>query len=251
MVDSPTPRTKAFISYSHADKKFLDELHTQLAPFVREQHVDVWDDTRIQYSALWREEIRQAIASAKVAVLLVSAKFLASEFIADHELPPLLEAARHEGLLIFQVILSHSAFFLQSELSQYQALNRPEKPLNKMPLWRREQIWAELAAHIAAALNHEPAVQTPALISSEPAVVAADVPWVRNCLSDLTREELRHLVTYLTREPPDKHVANSRAALREEIRKIVGSDANSVNKVRQFAEAFELANVLACLSDEH
>lgn len=53
----------------------------------------------------WREEIRTAIHSARVAVLLVSIDFLNSRFIADDELPPLLLAAKEEDVLILQVFV--------------------------------------------------------------------------------------------------------------------------------------------------
>src|SRR5262245_44984991 len=86
-------RTKAFISYSHQDKEYLQELQTHLAYFQRNGLIDVWDDTQIKPGQDWFEEIRQGLATARVAIFLVSAPFLASEFISREELPALLKAA--------------------------------------------------------------------------------------------------------------------------------------------------------------
>ncbi len=77
----------------------------------------------------WREEIRQAIASAKVAVLLVSADFLASDFIASDELPRLLAKAESEGTVVSPVIISPYRFEETKGLSRFQAVNPPSRPL--------------------------------------------------------------------------------------------------------------------------
>ncbi len=145
-------RTKAFVSYSHEDEEYRKRLRIHLEHYVREQNIDVWDDKRIALGADWKEEIKAAIAVAKVAILLVSADFLASGFIAHDELPPLLESAKQKGTLIFVVILSPCAF-QNSKLARFQAINKPSEPLISMQYWQQEQVWAQLAEQVANALK--------------------------------------------------------------------------------------------------
>jgi hypothetical protein len=145
-------RTSAFICYSHRDRRFLEELHIHLAPYVRTGIVEYWDDTKILPGSKWREEIEKAIQSTKIAVLLISADFLASDFIVNSELPLLLSAARQEGASILCVIL-RSCAFKNTELSQFQAVNAPSNPLRKMTPGRREIVWAKVAELVQNALQ--------------------------------------------------------------------------------------------------
>jgi hypothetical protein len=124
-------RDKVFISYSHDDAKWLDELRMHLEPYIRDERITVWDDSMIKAGEVWEESIRQALASAKVAVLLVSPAFLASKFIAEQELPPLLEAAKNEGVTILWVPVAYSSFKI-TPIAAYQAAHSPEKPLAEL-----------------------------------------------------------------------------------------------------------------------
>ena len=58
----------------------------------------------------------------------MSPDFLASDFIAAHELPPLLAAAEEEGLEIIWVPVRHSSYE-ETKISDYQAAHEPREPL--------------------------------------------------------------------------------------------------------------------------
>ena len=145
---------KVFISYSHADRKWLERLQVHLRPLMRESIADVWDDTRINAGDEWRSEIRKALETASVAVLLISADFLASDFVQSEELPALLSAAAERGLLILQVIVSPSGF-QRTPLARLQAVNSPTEPLINMTEYQRELLLETVAARIEAAVKTE------------------------------------------------------------------------------------------------
>ena len=131
---------QVFISYSHQDKKWLMRLQVHLTPLVP----SVWDDTRIQAGGDWRAEIETALRSARVAVLLISPDFLASDFIAETELPALLEAAEQRGTKILPLILFPSRF-ADPKLSRFQSINDPKRPLARLRTWaQRDEILVEV-----------------------------------------------------------------------------------------------------------
>ena len=132
-MGSDAPRLDVFISYSHDDDpKWLDRIRVHLARLIREGEVHLWDDRQIKAGKHWREEIRTALAQARVAVLLISADFYASDFIANDELPPLLEAERQRGLVILGVHINYSSFDSDRTLSEYQTINPPDEPLESL-----------------------------------------------------------------------------------------------------------------------
>jgi hypothetical protein len=135
-------RDKVFISYSHSDREYLIDIKRHFKPFL--SHIDFWDDTQITPGQKWKEEIKKAIDSCKVAILLVSTDFLGSDFISTDELPPLLKAAEENGAVILIIILKPCLFEEFQELNQYQAMNPPSRPIAKMDEIEREELYVNL-----------------------------------------------------------------------------------------------------------
>jgi hypothetical protein len=93
--------------------------------------------------------INKALAAAKVAILLVSTDFLASDFIRTNELPPLLKAAENEGATILPVILKPCRFSKNKNLAEYQTVNDPEtEPLSKLSEDEQDEILLALIDRI-------------------------------------------------------------------------------------------------------
>lgn len=140
-------KRQVFISYSRQDREWLDRLNTFLRPLQREADLQVWSDTDIRPSSNWRADIQKAINEADAAILLISQDFLASDFIANDELPELLSAASERGLQIFPLFVSE-CFLKNSPLLKFQGINSPQSPLDTLQKPEQNRVLARLAERI-------------------------------------------------------------------------------------------------------
>lgn len=148
----PRPKkSKVFISYSHKDADWLERLLVFLKPLQRSGMIDLWSDRDIKPGQDWLTEINVALDKAGVAILLVSSDFLASDFIADEELPKLFKAAEQGGTTIMPLILRPSRFERTPILSTFQSVNPPSYPLSAL---RRPQ-WEKILVDLSNAIEDE------------------------------------------------------------------------------------------------
>jgi hypothetical protein len=143
-----------FISYSHKDMRFKRDLETWLKPYFRSGAVTAWSDAQIVPGAKWFDKIKAALARAKVALLLVTPQFLASDFIHDNELAPLLKEAEAGGVRIMWVPVIASAY-KETPLKDYQALVSPDKPLAEMKA-ERNKTWLQICEQVKKAMVASP-----------------------------------------------------------------------------------------------
>ena len=140
-------RDRVFISYSHKDKPWREDLEKHLKPHMRVGSIESWSDEQIRPGSQWFEEIKSALADTKAAVLLVTPDFLDSDFIHEHELGPLLKEAEQGGLKILWVPVRASAY-KTTALKDYQAVFDPDKPLANMKVAKRDQAWVRICEEI-------------------------------------------------------------------------------------------------------
>jgi Leucine-rich repeat (LRR) protein/GTPase SAR1 family protein len=148
---------KIFVSYSHKDVKYLNELQTHFDTLKYAGiEVDVWSDQRIEGGMKWKEEIKRAMNECQVAILLVSTPFLASNFVMTEELPTILAAAHERGVGLLSVVVGECRFTETPFLRNYQAMNEPSKPLSGLRPGTRDKVYMKLVDRARALLASSP-----------------------------------------------------------------------------------------------
>jgi hypothetical protein len=152
-------QSKIFISYSHKDAKALEQLQRFIQPLERDGLLEYWADTDLEPGDAWQSDIETALASATVAVLLISQDFLTSKFIYHDELPRILTREAAGELTVIPVWLSPATVDIlefpftdaqgeerKTKLTRFQGIGTPDKSLSTWS--RRERAYKKLAERL-------------------------------------------------------------------------------------------------------
>lgn len=140
-------KSDIFISYSHKDEQYKDELLRHLRLLEKQGLATFWDTSLIQPGTDWSKEIKKAIDETEIAVLLISPDFLASEHVAEKELPALLERAKSKNTVILPILIRPTQWTSVPELAQFQFLNDVRKPLSSSN--QKDEDYAKISNAIA------------------------------------------------------------------------------------------------------
>jgi hypothetical protein len=97
--------TNAFISYSHADEKYLERLHKHLAMLQRDGSLDAWSDHKILPGEKFNEKINSSLENSGIFLALLSPDYLASAYCYELEFKQALRMAKAGKIRIIPIIL--------------------------------------------------------------------------------------------------------------------------------------------------
>lgn len=136
-----------FISYSRKDEKWRARLQTFLKPAVDSGLISLWDDRQLETGDKFNEEINRAIDKASVAVLLISAEYLASDWVVKMEAPALLERMEAGGVRIFPILLRSCPWQSVYWLGRLQIFSA-DKPLAERSRVTQDKLFSEAVKQI-------------------------------------------------------------------------------------------------------
>lgn len=131
----PVPTTSAasepievFISYSHKDEDLKDELYIHLANLTRQNKIKPWQDRAIEAGTEWDTEIKARLESAGVILLLITPRFIASEYCFDKEMQRAMERHSTGAARVIPIIMK-PCDWQDTPFSKLQVLPKDAKPV--------------------------------------------------------------------------------------------------------------------------
>jgi hypothetical protein len=144
----PTIRrsVRAFVSYSHQDDKYREELEKHLSVMKRRGLVETWSDRIIQASDDWKGAIDRNLQEADIILLLVSADFCASEYCWDVEMQRAIERHQSGEAKVIPISI-RPCDWKGAPFAKFQGLPRDLRPIS---LWEnRDSAWLAVVEGIS------------------------------------------------------------------------------------------------------
>jgi len=134
---------KVFIAYSRQDFDLLTELRSHIKILERAHKIKAWHDGEIEAGHEWEIEIKKALHSADIILLLISKDFLASDYCYEKEMSEALELHKSGKKIVLPVILKTCAWE-SAPFAKFQVLPKSGAPIVS-PKWHtRDEAFKEV-----------------------------------------------------------------------------------------------------------
>jgi TIR domain len=120
---------KMFISYSHADKQWLDLFHKHLAQLQRDHIISSWTDEQIMAGDKLNQTISSSLNNSDIFIALLSPDYIASKYCYEKEFEKALELQGSGKIMIVPVIVE-PCDWLDSPFKEFKALPNDGKPVS-------------------------------------------------------------------------------------------------------------------------
>jgi hypothetical protein len=96
---------KVFISYSHDDIQYRQEMQKYLVNLERDGLIEIWQDGLIQAGEDWDKKIKAGLENADLSIMLLSQSFITSNYIHEVEFRKIMEKRMNGNSRILPVLV--------------------------------------------------------------------------------------------------------------------------------------------------
>ncbi len=182
-----------FVSYSHKDEAFKENLSEHISPLKRLGVINEWHDRKIIAGQAWAGQISEHLSSSELIIFLISSSFLDSDYCINVEVKKAMEM-HEEGRAILIPIIIRPSDWESSPLSKLQALPKDAKAVSS---WSNiDEAWLNVVHGIKDALDKfTPAKEPPMRTehTSEFSLVESNNYWLNDTEITLTHRNVNRI----------------------------------------------------------
>ncbi|CCH55038.1 Internalin-A [Fibrisoma limi BUZ 3] len=148
-------KLRIFFSYSHKDEAYRKEFDVHMAMLKRSGRIEAWHDREIRAGEEWDDRIKEQLEMADIALLMISADFLNSNYIWEQELGILRRRLEAKDGVVVIPIFTRPCDTRDFDMMRFQGAQRDQQ--SKLP-WissspDRDQIYMDIVGEIRKTID--------------------------------------------------------------------------------------------------
>ena len=181
---------KVFISYSHKDESYREDLEDHLSTLRRKEVISVWHDRKILPGQEWKGEIDENLNNADLILLLISPSFLASDYCYDIEMQKAIENNKAGRCQIISIII-RPCDWPDCEFSKFQLVPKDAQPVSTWD--NKDEAWLDAITKIRAHIEKfKPNIELPKnqREGDDPRISTSTTEWIQDTEITLSHRKL-------------------------------------------------------------